>query len=75
MVSVLAWSMLDCGVEPREGQNKDYKIGNCCFSGKHAAFRHKSKAWLSRNEGNEFEWSDMSTHRLSSSGATCLPTD
>jgi hypothetical protein len=32
MVSVLALSAVDRGVEPRLGQTKDYKIGICCFS-------------------------------------------
>jgi hypothetical protein len=27
---------------------KDYKIGICCFSAKHAALRRKSKDWLVR---------------------------
>jgi hypothetical protein len=29
-----------------DGQNKDYEIGMCCFSAKHAALRRKSKDWL-----------------------------
>jgi len=31
---------------------KDYKIGICCFSTKHAALRRKSKDWLARNPEN-----------------------
>jgi hypothetical protein len=46
---------------PRSGQTKDYKIGICCFSAKHAPFRRKRKAWLGRNQVNISEWSDMST--------------
>jgi hypothetical protein len=46
MVSVLASSAVDRGFEPRSGQTKDYKIGICCFSYKHAAFRRKSKDWF-----------------------------
>ena len=38
--------------------NKDCKI--CCFSAKHAALRSKSKDWLTRNQDNVSEWSDMS---------------
>ena len=49
MVSVLASSVVDRGFEPRSGQAKDYKIGICCFSAKHAALRRKSKDWLARN--------------------------
>ena len=59
MVSVLASSAVDRGFEPRSGQTKDYKIGICCFSAKHA-LRSKSKDWLARNQNNVFEWSDMS---------------
>ena len=36
MVSMLASSAVHCGFEPRSGQIKDYKIGICCFSAKHA---------------------------------------
>ena len=39
MVSVLASSAVDRGFEPRSGQTKDYTIGMCCFSDKHAALR------------------------------------
>jgi hypothetical protein len=52
------------GFERRSGQTKDYKIGICCFSAKHAALRRKSKYWLARNQNNVSEWSDMSTRRL-----------
>jgi hypothetical protein len=37
MVSVLASSAVGRGFEPRSGQTKDYAIGICCFSAKHAA--------------------------------------
>ena len=64
MVSVLASSVVDCGFDPRSGQTKDFKIGICCFSAKHAALRRKSKDWLARNQNNVFEWSDMSIREL-----------
>ena len=64
IVIVLASSVVDLGFEPRSGQAKDYKIGICCFSAKHAALWRKSKNWLSRNQDNVSEWSDMSTHGL-----------
>ena len=64
MVSVLASSAVDRGFKPRSGQTKDYKIGICCFSAKHAALRSKSKDWMARNENNVSEWSDMSTSGL-----------
>ena len=62
MVSVLASSVVDRGFEPWLGQTKDYKIGICCFSAKHAALRRKSKDWFTQN--NVSEWSDMSTRGL-----------
>jgi hypothetical protein len=34
------------------GQTKDYCIGICCFSAKHAALRRKSKDWLAQNQKN-----------------------
>ena len=46
MVGVLALSAVDRGFESQSGQTKDYKIGICCFSAKHAALRSKSKDWL-----------------------------
>jgi hypothetical protein len=55
MVRVLTSSTVD-----RLGKTKDYKIGICCFSAKHAALRRKSKDWLARNRDNLCEWSDMS---------------
>jgi hypothetical protein len=61
---VLASSVVDRGFESRLGQIKDYEIGICCFSVKHAALRSKSKHWLHRNQNNVWKWSDMSTHRL-----------
>ena len=45
---------------PRSGQTKEYKIGICFFSVKHAALRRKGKSWLARNKDNV------------SDGATCL---
>ena len=64
MVSVHASSVVDRGFEPRLGQTKDYTIGICCFSGKHAALRNKSRDWLSRSQDNMSKWSDMSIRRL-----------
>ena len=64
MVSVLASSVVDRGFEPPSGQAKDYKIGICCFSAKHAALRRKSKDWLARNQENVSEWGNMSIHGL-----------
>ena len=64
MVSVVISSVEDRGFEPRSSQTKDYKIGICCFSAKHAALRRMNKDWLARNQNNVSEWSDMSTRGL-----------
>jgi hypothetical protein len=64
MVSVFASIAVDRGFEPRSAQVKNYKIGICCFSAKHAALRRKSKDLLARNQDNVSEWSDMSVCRL-----------
>ena len=53
MVSMLASSAVDRGFEPRSVQTKNYSIGICCFSAKHAALRRKSKDWLARNLNND----------------------
>jgi hypothetical protein len=39
----------------------DYKTGIYCFFAKHAAFRSKSKYWLTRNQINVSDWSDIFT--------------
>ena len=64
MVIVLISSAVDHGFQPCLGQEKDYKIGICCFSGKHAALRRKNKDWLAWNQDNVSEWSDMSIRGL-----------
>jgi len=43
MISLLASSAVDRGFKSRSGQTKNYKIGNCCFSAKHAALRRKEQ--------------------------------
>ena len=62
MVSVLSSSAVDRGFEPRSGQTKDYRIGICFFSAKHAALRRKSK-------------DGFGIMMMCPSGATCLSTD
>jgi hypothetical protein len=64
MVSMLALSTIYCGFEPWSGQTKEYKIGICCFSAKHAALRSKSKDWLAWNQNKVSKWSGISTCRL-----------
>ena len=56
MVSMLASSVVDRGLEPRSGKTKDYKIAICCFSAKHAALRRKSKYQLAWNQDNVYSW-------------------
>ena len=55
MVSVLSLSVVDRGFESRSGQTKDYKIGICCFSAKHAASMIKCKEWLAWHKDNVSE--------------------
>ena len=55
MVSVLVWGALDRGFKPQLSKTKDYEIGICCFSAKHAALTRKSKDWLARNQNNVSE--------------------
>ena len=64
MVNMLPKSAVDRGFEPRSGQTKDYRIGICCFSAKHAALRRKSKDLLARNQDKVSGWSDMSIHGM-----------
>ena len=51
MISVLASSVVDRGLEPRSDQTKDYTIGICCFSSTYA-YRSNSEDWLARNRDN-----------------------
>ena len=53
--STLTSSALDHGFKPRSGQTKDYEIGICCFSDKHAELMRKSKDWLAWNQDNVSE--------------------
>ena len=64
MVSVLASSAVDRGLDPRSGQTKDYKIGICCFSAKHVSLGRTTKEWLARIRIKGSEWGDMSIRVL-----------
>jgi hypothetical protein len=64
MVSMLASSVVDRGLDPWSDQTNEYKIGMCCFCAKHAALRRKNKDWLARNQNNVSEWNDMSARGL-----------
>ena len=62
-VSVHASSMAYCGLEPKSDQTKDYYIGICCFSAKHAPLRKRAKTgWLL-------------IRIMCPSGTTCLSAD
>ena len=52
---MLASSAVGRGFKPRPSQIKDYEIGICCFSAKHA----RSKDWLAWNQGNVSEWGGL----------------
>jgi len=55
--------VVDRVFEPMSGQSKNYTIGSCCFSAKHAALGSKNKDWPARNQDNVFKWSNMSTNQ------------
>jgi hypothetical protein len=63
-ILMLASSAVDGGFQLRSGQIKDYHIGICCFSAKHAALRGKDKDWLARNKENVSAWSELSIREL-----------
>ena len=53
IVNMLVLSAVDRGFKCRSDQTKDYKIGICCFSDKHAAlYKEKSTDWLAQNQDN-----------------------
>ena len=64
MVSVLVSSAVDCGFEYRSGQMKDYTIGICCFSARHATLSGRNKDWLARNQDNVSECDHISIRKL-----------
>jgi hypothetical protein len=39
----------------KTGQTKEYKIGICCYSAKHAALKNKSKDWFAHNHDSVSE--------------------
>jgi hypothetical protein len=64
VISVLASSAVDCGLNPRSGHINCYRICIFCFSANHLALMSKRKDWLAHNQDNVPEWSNMSIHRL-----------
>ena len=61
---MLSSNVVSRGFDPRSGQTKDYQVGICWFSAKHAALRRKNKDWLAWNHDNVSGWGDMSICRL-----------
>ena len=59
IASVIDSSVVDSGFKHRSDQTKDYEIGICCFSAKHATSRHNSKDRSSWNGDNVWKWSDI----------------
>jgi hypothetical protein len=59
-VIVLVSNAVERGFELRSRQTKDYKIGICFFSTKHAALRRANTGWLRIR----ITWNDMSFRRL-----------
>jgi hypothetical protein len=59
MVGVPTLSVVDRGLEHPSGQTKDYEIGICCCSAKHAAIRSNNKDCLARSQDNVSEWGDL----------------
>ena len=49
MISMLVSSAVGRVFDPPSRQTKDYKIGMCYLSAKHATLRRKSKDWVARN--------------------------
>ena len=60
----VASSAVDHMFNLRLGQTKGCKLAICCYSADHAAVMSKSKDGWSRNQDNESEWGDLSTHGL-----------
>jgi len=50
IVRLLVLNAVHRGFYIWSGQVKDYKIGICCFSAKHAALSRERKDWLAQNQ-------------------------
>jgi hypothetical protein len=62
---MITMNAVDHGFDTLSCQIKDYTIGICCLSAKHAALlRRKNKEWFAQNQDNLFEWSNMSNRGL-----------
>ena len=51
MVSMQVLSVVDRWFEPRSGKPRDYVIGMCCFSAKHAALTEKEQRMVGSESG------------------------
>jgi hypothetical protein len=51
MVSMLVLSVVDRWFEPRSGKPRDYVIGMCWFSAKHAALKEKEQRMVGSESG------------------------
>jgi hypothetical protein len=60
---VLASTKVDCGFESRSGQIKNYKIGICNCSAKHAALEIESGILIMCPSGGDVYIPDMSKHQ------------
>ena len=54
-VIIIASRAVDCELEFRSCQTKDYKISICCFSDNHATLRRNITDWLARNQNSVTE--------------------
>ena len=64
-IGMLDSSVVECGLEPRSSQTKDYiKMVFVAFLHKHAALRKTTKDYLAWNQDNVSEWSDLFIHGL-----------
>jgi hypothetical protein len=59
IANVIALNMIGRGVESQSDQTKDYKIDSCYFSANHTTLRSHIKYYLTLNQENVFERSDM----------------
>ena len=64
MASMLASNVVDRGFDRWSDQTKDYKNRYVLLLNKNTQDKGVRADWLTRNQENVFEWSDMSTNGL-----------
>jgi hypothetical protein len=64
MVSVLAVSAVDRGLNLRSGQTIDYSIGIPYYFDYHVSLRNEIKDWFACNQENMSHWGEMSFRGL-----------